>query len=42
MQRYVWDSAFGQMLIEVRDGDVFVNGVRVEPAAELLKRERAD
>ncbi len=34
-QRYVWHSAFGPMLIEVRDGAAFVNGERVLPMAEL-------
>lgn len=32
--RYVWEGRFGAMLIEVRDGEVFVNGQRVEPAVE--------
>lgn len=32
--RYVWHSAFGPMLIEVRDGVAFVNGERVVPVAE--------
>lgn len=32
VQRLVWESKFGAMLIEVRDGEVFVNGQRVEPA----------
>lgn len=35
VQRYVWQSAFGPMLIEVRDGVAFVNGKRVLPMAEL-------
>jgi hypothetical protein len=30
--RYVWEGKFGAMLIEVRDGNMFVNGQRVEPA----------
>lgn len=30
--RYVWEHRFGRMLIEVRDGRVFVNGGSVEPA----------
>lgn len=30
--RYVWESRFGQMLIETRDGQVYVNGELVEPA----------
>ncbi len=28
--RYVWESRFGAMLIEVRGEDVFVNNQRVE------------
>ena len=28
--RYVWHSRFGDMLVEVRDGQSFVNGQRVE------------
>jgi len=35
VQRYVWQSAFGPMLIEVRDGAAFVNGKRVLSLAEL-------
>ncbi len=31
VQRYVWDMRFGTMLIETRDGMVYVNGERVEP-----------
>ena len=31
VQRYVWESRFGAMLIEVKDGVVFVNGQPVEP-----------
>lgn len=30
--RYVWESHFGEMLIEVIDDVVYVNGDRVEPA----------
>ena len=30
--RYVWESRFGEMLIEVVDGVVYVNGDRVEPS----------
>ena len=37
VQRYVWQGAFGPMLIEVRDGCAFVNGQRVEPIAETLR-----
>jgi hypothetical protein len=32
IQRYVWDSRFGSILIEVVGDQTFVNGVRVEPA----------
>jgi hypothetical protein len=32
VQRHVWESLFGTMLIEVRSGQIFVNGQRVEPA----------
>ena len=39
VQRYVWHSAFGAMLIEVRDGIAFVNGARVDPMAELSAPE---
>ena len=35
VQRYVWHSAFGAMLIEVRGGSTFVNGSRVTSLAEL-------
>ena len=35
IQRHVWTSAFGPMLIEVQDGAVFVNGQRVRSIAEL-------
>lgn len=31
VQRYVWDSRWGAMLIEVVDDQVFVNGQRVMP-----------
>jgi hypothetical protein len=33
VRRWVWHSRFGAILIEVIDGDVFVNGQRVEPHA---------
>ena len=29
--RYVWESRFGDILIEVRDGRAYVNGQAVEP-----------
>jgi len=37
VQRYVWEGAFGAMLIEVHDGTAFVNGQRVEPLAETIR-----
>lgn len=33
VQSQVWESRYGPMLIEVKDGQVFVNGQRVERAA---------
>ena len=39
VQRYVWDSRFGAMLIEVKDGAAYVNGQRVEPFT-APKRDR--
>lgn len=33
VQRYVWESRFGSMLIEVVDGIAYVNGGRVESVA---------
>lgn len=30
--RYVWESRFGDILIEVKDGQAYVNGQAVEPA----------
>lgn len=39
VQRYLWHSAFGVMLIEVRDGTAFVNGARVASIAELRSTE---
>jgi hypothetical protein len=35
VQRYVWQSTYGPMLIEVRDGAAFVNGQRVTSIHEL-------
>jgi hypothetical protein len=35
VQRYVWHCAYGEMLIEVRDGAAFVNGSRVTSIHEL-------
>jgi hypothetical protein len=37
VQRFVWEGAFGAVLIEVRDGCAFVNGQKVIPAEELRK-----
>lgn len=35
VQGYVWNSAYGPMLIEVRDGVAYVNGQRVTSIHEL-------
>jgi hypothetical protein len=35
VQRYVWQSAFGAILVEVREGVAFVNGDRVTSLHEL-------
>lgn len=35
VQRYVWQSAYGPILIEVRGGAAFVNGERVTSIHEL-------
>jgi len=35
VQRYVWESRFGTVLIEVRNGQIFVNGRLVKPAEGL-------
>jgi hypothetical protein len=32
VERYVWQSRFGPMLIEVKEGRAFVNGLAGEPA----------
>lgn len=34
--RYVWQHKFGSMLVEVRDGRVFVNGGLVERASAAV------
>jgi hypothetical protein len=39
VQRYVWNSAYGAMLIEVRDGAAYVNGQRVTPIHEMRATE---
>ncbi|WP_298829473.1 hypothetical protein [uncultured Piscinibacter sp.] len=36
VQRYLWEGRFGPVLIEVKDGCVFVNGQVVEPAETRL------
>lgn len=33
VQRWVWQSRYGAMLIEVIGDEIFVNGQRVEPHA---------
>jgi hypothetical protein len=38
VQRYIWRSAFGAMLIEVKDGAAYVNGQRVSSIDELRKQ----
>lgn len=35
VQRYFWHSAYGAMLIEVREGSAYVNGLRVMSIQEL-------
>jgi hypothetical protein len=35
VQRYLWESRFGSILIEVTQDGMFVNGDRVEPCAPL-------
>lgn len=39
VQRFVWHSAYGDMLIEVRDGAAYVNGKRVTSIHELRAPE---
>ena len=34
VQRYVWESRFGAMLIEVVNGIAYVNGERVDPLSD--------
>jgi hypothetical protein len=41
VQRYVWQSAYGAMLIEVRDGAAYVNGRRVTSMQELRTNDGA-
>lgn len=40
--RYVWESKFGPMLIEVVDGRVFVNSGLVEPLSGTASGEGPD
>lgn len=35
VQRWVWESRYGAMLIEVIGNDVFINGQRVQPHAQV-------
>ncbi len=37
---HVWESRFGRMLIEVRDGRIYVNGGLVEPAEPAPERRQ--
>jgi hypothetical protein len=36
VQRYVWESRFGPMLIEVMNGIAYVNGDRIESITEAV------
>ena len=38
VQRFVWQTRHGPILIEVRDGAAYVNGDAVEPVSETLRR----
>jgi hypothetical protein len=38
VQRFVWQTRHGPVLIEVRDGVAYVNGDAVEPVSETLRR----
>jgi hypothetical protein len=40
--RYVWQSAFGPMLIEVHDDTAFVNGRRVTTIDEMRSADATD
>jgi len=39
--RYVWSSEWGDMLIEARDGVVYVNGQRVDAAPAPASARRS-
>ena len=39
--RYVWESRYGTILVEVAGEDVFVNGQRVEPHAAPQRTPRS-
>ena len=36
--RYVWENRWGSMLIEVREGRVFVNGSVVTPLIDVVRQ----
>lgn len=42
VQRYVWQSRFGAMLIEVREGMVYVNGGLVETVSSAGQDDTSD
>lgn len=37
VKRYVWHGRHARMLVEVREGEVFVDGQRVVPIEETLE-----
>ncbi len=39
IQRYIWQSAFGAMLIEVKEGAAYVNRQRVTSIDELRQQD---
>ncbi|WP_140637375.1 hypothetical protein [Methylibium rhizosphaerae] len=41
VQRYVWESRFGPMLIEVVDRVAYVNGGKVEPSTDTTQPQGA-
>jgi hypothetical protein len=40
VQRYLWEGRFGSMLIEVREGRVYVNEKLVEPTTPSIAGSR--
>jgi hypothetical protein len=40
--RYVWAARWGEMLIEVMNGEVYVDGQRVAPAQSALPTPRRE